>query len=68
MEKVAGCHDFSVLVGHDVDDIAFAWVEFNVLGMFPFSQRVKVFLTLGLVVHVSNSSVQKAAICKVPKN
>lgn len=44
MEKVAGCHDFSVLVGHDVDDIAFAWVEFHVLGMFPFSQRVKVFL------------------------
>lgn len=32
------------LIRHDADDAAFAWVEFYLPGVFPFSERVKVFL------------------------
>ena len=31
--KVAGCQDFSLLIGHGADDVAFAWVEFHLLAV-----------------------------------
>ena len=47
MKEVAGCQDFFffLLVGHDADDFAFAWVKFHLPHVFPFFKRIKVFLT-----------------------
>ena len=46
-------------------DVAFAaWVEFHLPGVFPFFERVKVFLKEGLVLLVFNSSIQIAVVCK----
>ena len=53
-----------MLVEHDVDAAAFAWVEFHLPGVFPFPERVMVLLKYGLVVLVFDSSVQKAVVCK----
>ena len=53
-----------MLVGHDADNVAFAWVKFHLPGVLPFLQRVKVFLKQGLVLLVFNSSVQKAVVRK----
>ena len=64
VEEVAGCQDFSLLVGHDADDVAFAWVKFHLPQVFPFFERIKIFLKKGLVLLVFNSSVQKAVVCK----
>ena len=44
VEEVAGCQDFSLLVGHDADDVAFAWVRFHLPHVFPFFAKVKVVL------------------------
>ena len=43
VEEVAGCPNFVLLVGHNVNDM-FARVEFHLLGLLPFSERVMVFL------------------------
>ena len=45
VEEVAGCQDFSLLVWHDEDDTAFAWIKFYLPCVFPFFKRIKVFLT-----------------------
>ena len=47
MEKIAGCQDLFLIVVYNGDDVAHAWVEFHVPRAFPFSELVKVFLTLG---------------------
>ena len=44
IEEVAGCQGFSLLVGHDADDVAFARVKFHLPHVFPFFERIKVFL------------------------
>ena len=44
MEEVAGCQDLSLLVGHDADDIAFAWIKFHLPHVFSFFERIKVLL------------------------
>ena len=36
-EEAAGCPNFSLLVGHNMNDM-FAWVEFHLLGVLPFSE------------------------------
>ena len=64
MEDVASCQDFSLLVGHDADDIAFAWVKFYLPHVFPVFERIKVFSKEGLFLLVFNSSVRKAVVCK----
>ena len=35
MEEVAGCLNLFLIVEHDVDAAAFAWVEFHLPGVFP---------------------------------
>ena len=65
VEEVAGCQDYSLLVGHDADNVAFAWVQFHLPGVLPFLQRVKVFLKQGLVLLVFNSSVQKLSLIHI---
>ena len=44
VEEVAGSRDSSLVVGHDGDDVAFAWVKFHLPHVFPFFERTKVFL------------------------
>ena len=49
------------LIRHDADDAAFAWVEFYLPGVFPFSESHGL-LEVGLVMLVFDSTVQKAVI------
>ena len=52
-----------MLVGHDADDIAFAWVKFHLPHVFPFFESQDL-LEVGSGLAVFNFSVQKAVVCK----
>ena len=43
MDEVAGCQDFSLVVGHDANNAAFALVKFHLPHVFLFFERIKVF-------------------------
>ena len=64
MEEVAGYLNFSLPVELNIDAAAFAWVEFHLPGVFPFSESYGL-LEVGLVMLVFDSAVQKAVVLQI---